>query len=44
MKGVNLILADTISRAFLETDATAESERPTIMQVNSLEDVPDARL
>ena len=44
VKGVNLILADTLSRAFLENDATVESERPRIMQVNSFEDVPDARL
>lgn len=41
---MNLILVDTLSRAFLENDATVESERPRIMQVNSFEDVPDARL
>ncbi|CAC5375560.1 unnamed protein product [Mytilus coruscus] len=43
VKGVNLVLADTLSRAFLENDNTTKTERP-IMQVNTFEDIPDARL
>ncbi|CAC5366465.1 unnamed protein product [Mytilus coruscus] len=44
VKGVNLVLADTLSRAFLENDNAKETYRPRIMQENTFEDIPDARL
>ncbi|VDI75828.1 Hypothetical predicted protein [Mytilus galloprovincialis] len=44
VKGVNLVLADTLSRAYLENDNATETARPRIMQINTFEDIPDARL
>ena len=44
VKGTDLILADTLSRAYLDTYEGAHDDRPRIMTVNMLDSIPDARL
>ena len=44
VKGTDLILADTLSRAYLDTYEGAHDDRPRIMTVNTLDSIPDARL
>jgi hypothetical protein len=44
VKGVNLVLADTLSRAYLDTSIGNLDERARIMSVNTFGDIPDARL
>ncbi|KAL5017694.1 hypothetical protein ScPMuIL_005222, partial [Solemya velum] len=44
VKGVNLVLADTLSRAHLDTSTGNLDERARIMSVNMFGDIPDARL
>ena len=39
IKGTNLVIADALSRAFIE-----EQEHPRILNVNRLEKFPDARI
>ena len=39
IKGTDLVIADALSRAFIE-----EQERPRILNVNILEEFPDARI
>ena len=42
VKGSDLIIADTLSRAFVETNNKDEIERPRIFKVNTFEQFPDA--
>ena len=45
VKGVNLIVADALSRAFVCNDSDDDCEqRPRIMNVNAFDNFPDARL
>ena len=45
VKGVNLIVADALSRAFVCDDKDDDCEqRPCIMNVNAFDNFPDARL
>ena len=44
MKGTDLILADTLSRAYLDTYEGASKDRPRLMTVNVFENIPDARI
>jgi hypothetical protein len=45
VKGVNLIVADALSRAFVCNDNDDDCEqRPRIMNVNAFDNFPDARL
>ena len=44
VKGSDLILADTLSRAYLDSYEGATEERPRIMNIDCFADVPDARL
>ena len=44
VKGSNLIIVDTMSHAFVETNNKDEIERPRIFKVNTFEKFPDARI
>lgn len=44
VKGTDLILADTLSRAYLDTYEGASEDRPRIMTVSMFENIPDARI
>lgn len=44
VKGVNLVIADTLSRAYVDTTDGNHDERARILTVNAFGDIPDARI